>query len=67
MSVPDDLRALRKKRSMTKADVARRTGLNWVTVYRHEKGTHPIGADAAIRYAELFRVSAKRFVRKGQQ
>lgn len=68
MDVAEDLRTLRQKRRLTKADVARRTGLHWVTVYRHEAGTHPVGADAAIRYGRLFNVSAKRFVaRKDQQ
>lgn len=56
-----ELRRLRKRRKYSVRDVADRTGLHLATCYKHENDQQVISADAALRYAELYRVSVQRF------
>ena len=44
---PKQVKAIRKRLGLTRAETARTLGVSWVTVYRWEEGLHPIQGPAA--------------------
>ncbi len=54
----NQLKALRKERNISQADIARELGIKPAAVSKYETGRVPLSEDSIVRLCELFGVSA---------
>jgi DNA-binding XRE family transcriptional regulator len=57
MTISDRLKQIRSKRFASAAEAARALNINRFTYTQHENGTRAVPRDAAIRYAQFYRVT----------
>jgi DNA-binding XRE family transcriptional regulator len=50
------LYALRKKLDVSRAELSRRTGIAYASIWKHEVGQHVMTSETAARYAEALGV-----------